>query len=100
VPNTEIEPLKTKLVAETSEQLRRSMSVAQRLRDLAQADFPPDFLPTYEARVRAVGAAAVTEGIRLNMPKPPLTFLVVAPSADGMGADCVIKAPEDIARCE
>jgi zinc protease len=100
VPDTEIEPLRTKLVAETSEQLRRSMGAAQRLRDLALAGFPADFLPTYEARVRAVSAAAVTEGIRLNMPKPPLTFLVVAPSADGMGADCIVKAPEEIVRCE
>jgi hypothetical protein len=34
------------------------------------------------------------------MPKVPLTFVVIAPSADGFGADCVIKAPEEIARCE
>jgi zinc protease len=100
VPNAELEPLKTKLVTEMNEQVRRSTGAAQRLRDLAQADFPKDFLPTYEARVRAVSAAAVAEGIRLNMPKPPLSFVVVAPSAEGMDADCIIKASEEIARCE
>jgi zinc protease len=100
VPVAEIEPLKTKLVTETREQTRRATSAAARLRDLSQADFPPDFLPTYEARVRAVEATAVAEGMRTNMPKPPLTFVVVAPSAEGFDADCVIKAPEEIARCE
>jgi zinc protease len=100
VPEAEIEPLRTKLVTEMREQTRRSTSAAARLRDLTQTDFPPDFLPTYETRVRAVAASAVAEGIRLNMPKPPLTFVVVAPSSEGLGADCVIKAPEEIARCE
>ena len=100
VPDAELEPLKTKLVTEMGEQMRRATGAAQRLRDLAQTDFPKDFLPTYATRVRAVGAAAVAKGIRLNMPKPPLTFIVVAPSAEGMGADCIIKAPEEIARCE
>ena len=100
VPDAEIEPIKTKLLTEMREQTRRSGGAAARLRDLTQAGFPPDFLPTYEARVRAVTAAAVAEGIRANMPTAPLTFVVVAPSADGFGADCVIKAPEEIARCE
>ena len=100
VPEAEIEPLRTKLVTEMREQTRRSTSAAARLRDLTQTDFPPDFLPTYETHVRAVAAGAIAEGIRLNMPKPPLTFVVVAPSSEGLGADCVIKAPEEIARCE
>jgi zinc protease len=100
VPETEIEPLQTKLVTENREQMRRSTGAAARLRDLAQADLPADFVPTYEVRVRAVTAAAVAEGIRRNLPKAPLTFVIVAPSAEGLGADCVIKAPEEIARCE
>jgi hypothetical protein len=92
--------MKTRLITEMGEQVRRSLGAAQRLRDLTQGDFPPDFLPSYAARVRAVPAAAVTEGIRRNMPKAPLTFVVVAPSAQGLEADCVIAAPEEIARCE
>jgi zinc protease len=100
VPEAQIEPLKTRLITEMGEQVRRSLGAAQRLRDLTQGDFPSDFLPSYAARVRAVPAAAVTEGIRRNMPKAPLTFVVVAPSAQGLEADCVIAAPEEIARCE
>jgi hypothetical protein len=33
------------------------------------------------------------------MAKPPLTIAVVAPSADGLGADCVVKALEELDRC-
>jgi zinc protease len=100
VTEAEVEPIKTKLVTEAREQLRRSPRVAQRVRELTLAEFPIDYLATYEARVRALDAAAVNEGIRTRFPPEPLTIVMVAPSAEGLGADCVIKAPEEISRCE
>ena len=74
--------------------------VARALRDLIVGEFPADYLATYEARVAAVTAASVNDGIRTRLPAPPLTVVMVAPSGDGLGADCVIKAPADLAKCE
>jgi len=41
--------------------------------------FPDDYLATYDALLRAYARA---------------------PSAAGLGADCVIRTPDEIARCE
>jgi zinc protease len=100
VTDAEVTPIKTKLISEAQEQMRRSPSVAQRLRELTLAGFPIDYLTTYEAQVQALTVATVNEGIRTRFPTEPLTVVMVAPSAEGLGADCVIKAPEEISRCE
>ena len=99
VTEAEVEPIKTKLITDAREQLRRAPAAAQRLRELTLSGFPLDYLATYEAQVRALNAAAVNEGIRTRFPTEPLTIVMVAPSAEGLGADCVIKAPEEISRC-
>ena len=66
---------------------------------LSLQGYPDDYLVTYAARVGAYDRAAVNEQIRSKFPRPPLTFVVVAPTAAGFEADCVIKAPEAIASC-
>lgn len=38
--------------------------------------------------------------IRAHFPKGPLGFVIIAPKADGLGADCVIKALDEAARCD
>jgi zinc protease len=100
VTDAEVSPLKTKLIAEANEQLRRSPAVAQRLRELTLAGFPIDYLNTYEAQVKALTVAMVNDGIRTRFPVEPLTVVMVAPSAEGLGADCVIKSLEEVSRCE
>jgi hypothetical protein len=67
---------------------------------LALQNFSDDYVATYEARVNALDRAAIDDDIRTNFPKLPLTIVMVAPSAEGLGADCVIKSPAEIARCE
>ena len=100
VTEAEIAPIRTKLITESREQLRRSSGAASRIRDLALAGFPRDYLATYESRVGALAAAQINEGIRARFPKEPLTIVMVAPSAEGLGADCVIKTPAELSRCE
>ena len=100
VREAEIEPLKIRLITEGRDHVRRSPALTGRVRDLALGEFPADYLATYEARVRAVTADAVNEGIRTRLPAPPLTIVMVAPSAEGLAADCVIKTPEAIDTCE
>jgi zinc protease len=100
VTDEEIEPLKTAYISRNRDLTRRSPSLAGLLTGLTLQNFPDDYLATYDARVRALDRAAINEDIRAKFPQPPLTFVMVAPSAEGLGADCVIKAPEEIARCE
>jgi hypothetical protein len=50
--------------------------------------------------VNGLGAETVNDGIRTRFPAEPLTVVIVAPSAAGLDADCVIKSPAEIARCE
>ena len=98
---SELEPLKQIYVTGTTASgcggRRRWPPICSRL---ALHDFPDDYLATYEQRVRGYGRAAVEADVRAAFPKPPLTVVVVAPSAEGLAADCVIKAPEELARCE
>jgi zinc protease len=100
VTEAEVEPIKTKLLTEFREGLRRALGAAGRVRDLAMAEYPSDHLAIFEARLRGLSAASVSEAIRARFPKEPLTIVVVAPSAQGLEADCVIKAPAELARCE
>jgi len=100
VTEEEIEPLKTAAITRHQERLRRAPAVASTLIGMALNSFPDDYLATHEARIRSISRAAVNEDIRNSLPKPPLTTVIVAPSADGLGADCVIKAVAEIARCE
>lgn len=100
VTQAEIEPLQTKLVTETRERYRRVIGAAQSARDQALAGYPADYPATYEARLRALTPAAINEAIAARFPKEPLTIVMVAPSAEGLAADCVIKAPDEIVRCE
>jgi zinc protease len=100
VTAAELEPLKTRFIADAREQMRRSPAAAQRLRDLLLADYPADYLASYEAQIGALDVEAVNAGIRTRFPREPLTVVIVTPSAEGLGADCVIKAPAEIAKCE
>lgn len=96
----EAEPLKTRLATEMREQYRRASGSAQNLRDVLLAGLPADYALTYLERLKAVSLDAVNTGIRERLPPPPLTIVMVAASAAGLGADCVISAPEEIGKCE
>jgi zinc protease len=100
VTDEEIEPRKSALISGNREIARRGPALAGYLLALMLQGFPDDHIATYDARVRALDRGVINETIRSNFPAPPLTVVMVAPSADGLGADCVIKAPAEIARCE
>jgi zinc protease len=96
----EVEPLKTVHITRHQERLQRSNTVATALLASTLNGFPDDYLATFAARVRSYTRAAVNDDIFTRLPKPPLTTVMVAPSAEGLDADCVIKALAEIARCE
>src|SRR5439155_12761243 len=100
VTDEELEPLKRAQAASYRDRLRRASSLAGTLMPLLLQNFPDDYLATYEQRLRAHDRAAINADVAAKFPKPPLTMVVVAPSAASLRADCVIKAPAEIGRCE
>jgi zinc protease len=96
----EIDALKAIFVRNHRERLRRAPALAASLLTLALNDFPDDYLATYEQRLRGYARTAIADDVRATFPRQPLTSVVIAPSAAGFSADCVIKSPEEIARCE
>jgi len=96
----EVDPLRRKFATRMSEQVRRAAQLAPLLLTFALHDFPDDYLATYEARLRDQGLSAINADVRAKFPPLPLTTVVVAPSAEGFEADCVIKARDEISRCE
>jgi zinc protease len=97
---TELDPMKRSYVTGHRDRLRRGPALAAALLPLALQGYPDDYLATYEQRLEGSDRAAVEAAVRAAFPKPPLTVAVVAPSAEGLPADCVIKTPDEIARCD
>jgi zinc protease len=100
VTDEEVGPLKSAYISRNHDLTRRSPALAGLILGLTLQNFPDDYIAGYAARVRAFDRAAINEDIRTKFPPPPLTFMMLAPSAEGLGADCVIRSPEEIARCE
>jgi zinc protease len=100
VTDEEVEPLKTAYIGRNQDLTRRSPALAGLILGFTLQNFPDDYIASYAGRVRALDRGAINEDIRTKFPPPPLTFMMLAPSAEGLGADCVIRSPEEIARCE
>ena len=100
VTEEELEPLKRVFITNHRDRLRRAQAVAGTVLTQALHDFPDDYLATYERRVGSYGRAVVDADMRATFPKAPLTMVVVTPSAEGFAADCLIKSPEALARCD
>ena len=52
----------------------------------------------YADRMREIGVAEINRVLREKMPRQ-LTTVIVAPKADGFGADCVIRAVSELEKC-
>jgi zinc protease len=96
----ELEALKTIFVRNYRERLRRAPGIAANLLNLAMYEYPDDYLASYDQRLRGYDRTVIEAEMRAQFPKPPLTAVVIAPSAEGLAADCVIKSPEELARCD
>jgi predicted Zn-dependent peptidase len=96
----ELERLQRTFIASHREGRGRAGSVAGNVLAQALRDLPDDDLATYESRVRGYDLGAVTADVRSAFPKLPLSIVVVAPSAEGLAADCIIKSSAELARCE
>lgn len=100
VTDEQLEALKQVFITSHRDRLRRAPSVAANVLTQVLHDFPDEYLASYEARVRGYDRTAVNADMRATFPKPPLTVVAVTPSADGLAADCVIRSPDELARCD
>ena len=100
VTDEELEALKRLFVTSHRDRLRRAPSVAANVLTQVLHDFPDEYLASYEGRVGRYDRTAVNADMRATFPKQPLTAVAVAPSADGFAADCVIRSPDELARCD
>jgi predicted Zn-dependent peptidase len=100
IADAELEALKTGFAQSHRERLRRASTLAAALIFPALRNFTDDYLAGYEQRLRGYSRATIEADMRAQLPKPPLTAVVIAPSAEGFAADCVIQSPAHLARCD
>ena len=101
VTEEELDATKTRYLTSMRANIGKANAMATTLRRFALRDnYPTDYYPhTYEQHLRGVTRAQVNAEISASFPKA-LTIVVVAPSAAGLDADCVIKSLDEVARCE
>lgn len=98
VTDAEVTPLKARLVAGAEESLGRS-EIAGRLRAAMAAGRDPTEVLTLSQRVAGITAADINAVIAERLPAPPLATVIVAPSAEGIAADCVVRRDQALEAC-
>ena len=81
------------------EAMRRPQGAAAMVRENLLRHRPLDYPNQREAMLDSVTTEKVAAVLKSSLPSPPLTTIVVTPSAEGLGADCVIQAEADLSRC-
>jgi zinc protease len=99
VTDEELDTAKTMLVTAMRENVTNSSDLAKAVLQAASNGFPDDYVASYERRVQGYTRDQINAIIAASFPTA-LTIVVITPSAAGLGADCVIKSPEEITRCE
>ncbi|QCI67128.1 M16 family metallopeptidase [Phreatobacter stygius] len=94
----EVEPVKTRIVTEFAEAMRRSNAAANRVRGMLLDGQGMDDLEAYADRVGRVSASDVNALIARHL-SSRLVVIVVTPSAAGLGADCVVKSLAEVSSC-
>lgn len=95
----ELDAQRAKMIQEVKDRTTKAAPTAQQAQALLMAGLPLDLLATQESRLKALTTDDVNRLSKSRMAKLPLTVVVVAPSAEGLAADCVIKSPDEIESC-
>jgi predicted Zn-dependent peptidase len=100
VTATEFEIARTRLVNGLDDQARRAGPASALLRDLLRQErSAAEGLDMLDYLRRRLTRDEVNAYLRKHWPEPPLTTAIVAPSAEGFAADCVVHRHEDPERC-
>jgi zinc protease len=98
VTQIEIDPIKRRMIAGLPDTMRRAGSAASTIRTGLQNGLPFDAADGQAASINAQTVEGINTLIRERLPET-LATVIVAPSAEGLGADCVIKGLEELERC-
>ena len=99
ITQAEFDDVRDRAINENQTALTKQVSVALALRNALLFHMGSNYLTRFEARMRFITLDDVNAALREDMPKMPLTVVVVAPSAEGLGADCVVDAVEKVGEC-
>jgi zinc protease len=96
----EFETERARYVNQLEEQLRRAGPAAGLLRDLLRQErSAAEGWEVLERVRRQLTREDINAHLRSRWPQPPLTTVIVAPSADGLDADCIVRRHEEPERC-
>jgi zinc protease len=96
----EFDAARARVVNGIEEQARRAGAAAGLLRDLLRQERRvAEGLDVLERLRHRLTREDVNALLRERWPEPPLTAVIVAPSADGFGADCVVGRRDEPERC-
>jgi zinc protease len=99
VTKDEVAPILARIASGFGEAIKRSGSASNTLLSLLQHGGSVERYNEIGELLKTVNADAVNASIRQRFPKNPLTMVIVTPKAEGLGADCVIKAAEELEKC-
>ena len=96
----EFDAARARVVNGIEEQARRAGPAAGLLRDLLRQERrAAEGLDVLEQLRHRLTREDVNAHLRERWPEPPLTAVIVAPSAEGFGADCVVGRHDEPERC-
>ncbi len=98
VTTDEVEPLKRRMTAGLPDTMRRSGSAAGSIRASMLNGLGYEAADEQPKRMQSITSDGVNVLIRKHLPAA-LTTIIVAPSAQGLNADCVIASLEDLPKC-
>lgn len=102
VAQEEFAPNRTRYLNQFEAGLERPGGAAKSLIEFAGVGLvndAVDLLATLDEKVGAYTLADVNRAIAQQFPDPPLLTVIIAPSADGFSADCVIHAIGEAKKC-
>jgi zinc protease len=94
----EIDPIKRRMVSGLPDSMRRAGSAASVIRGALQNGLTFDAPDRQAAWVNSQSVEGINKLIRERLPAEPAT-IIVTPSAEGLGADCVIKSLDELKSC-
>ncbi|MFM9976368.1 MAG: M16 family metallopeptidase [Beijerinckiaceae bacterium] len=94
-----IDPVKRRMISGFPDSMRKAGSAASIIRTGMINDLGPDAANQYQDWVREQTPERINSLIRERLPEA-LTTIIVTPSAQGLGADCVIRSIDELPRCQ
>ena len=94
----EVDPIKRRMVSGFHDSMRKAGSAAGNIRTGFLNNLGTQAADSYTSWVDDQKSEAINALIKNQLPEK-LTTIIIAPSAEGLGADCVIGSIEELSKC-